>query len=115
MAKCWALETAVLVGQDKQLADELPDNAYHDYFTPDFRLNASRKRIMEDENSKSEVERIKIEVLENLRHLKFAPGQLLGTYSGCRSSAILRHLHSEFHQEVWDLLKHLQLAFLGLC
>ena len=74
VAKCWALETAVLVGQDKELADELPDNAYHDYFTPDFRLNAARKRIMEDENSKAEVERIKIEVLENLRHLEFAPG-----------------------------------------
>ena len=80
VAKCWALETAVLVGQDKQLADELPDNAYHDYFTPDFRLNASRKRIMEDENSKAEVERIKIEVLENLRHLELAPGHLLATF-----------------------------------
>ncbi len=75
MAKCWALETAVLVGQNKELPDELPDNAYHDYFAPDFRLNAARKRIMEDENSKAEVERIKVEVLENLRHLEFAPGE----------------------------------------
>ncbi len=77
VAKCWALETAVLVGQDKGLPDELPDNVYHDYFAPDFRLNMSRKRIMEDENNKAEVERLKVEVLENLRHLQAAPGDSL--------------------------------------
>eukprot|EP00955_Chlamydomonas_euryale_P026814 282594-Chlamydomonas_euryale.AAC.1 len=46
---------------------------YHEYFAPDFSLNVTAHKVMEDGNSKADVERIRRAVFENLRHLAHAP------------------------------------------
>lgn len=46
VARCWTYETAVLVGQDQGLPEDLPRSdityPYYDYFGPDHRLNVRK-------------------------------------------------------------------------
>ena len=72
VARCWTYETAVLVGEE--LAENLPPNVYQEYYQPDYKLNRKSTRVMENANSKLEIERIKIKAMENLRHLAHTPG-----------------------------------------
>ena len=39
VARCWAYETAVLVGSDATLSDDIPPNAYYGYYEPTYKLN----------------------------------------------------------------------------
>ncbi|CAL8463701.1 g3235 [Coccomyxa elongata] len=71
VARCWTAETAVLV--DQNIADELPPNDYYEYFAPDYRLHVTPHRHMDNNNPKPDIERIKREVLENLRELAHTP------------------------------------------
>ncbi|PNW72318.1 hypothetical protein CHLRE_16g673150v5 [Chlamydomonas reinhardtii] len=72
VARCWTYETAILT--DTQVPEQLPRSDYHEYFAPDFSLNVSAHKVMDDSNSKAEVQRILREVFENLRLLEHAPG-----------------------------------------
>ncbi|KAF8061327.1 HDA9 [Scenedesmus sp. PABB004] len=72
VARCWTYETALLVGA--RVHEELPETHYHEYFAPDYSLNVAAHRVMDDCNKKDYVERMRVEVLENLRHLGAAPG-----------------------------------------
>jgi histone deacetylase 1/2 len=74
VARCWAYETGLLLGE--RLPDALPLTDYHEYFASNgYRLDASAHRAgCEDANSRQAVDRIKAEVLENLRALAHAPG-----------------------------------------
>ena len=55
-------------------SEDIPPHAYYDYFLPDHRLNLRSHRAMDNNNLRADVERIKREVLESLRHLTHAPG-----------------------------------------
>uniref|UniRef100_A0A383VF20 Histone deacetylase n=1 Tax=Tetradesmus obliquus TaxID=3088 RepID=A0A383VF20_TETOB len=72
VARCWTYETALLV--DQNVSEVLPETHYHEYFAPDYCLNVAAHRVGEDSNKKDHVEKMRIEVLENLRHLAHAPG-----------------------------------------
>ncbi|GAM21978.1 hypothetical protein SAMD00019534_051530 [Acytostelium subglobosum LB1] len=70
VARCWTYETSILV--DSEITDELPYNDYLEYFGPDYRLHITPNN-MENLNSKEYLEKLKIQLLENLRHLNPAP------------------------------------------
>ncbi|KAM5433628.1 histone deacetylase [Microsporum canis] len=70
VARTWAYETGVLVGN--QLPAELPYNDYYEYFSPDYELDV-RPSNMDNANSKEYLEKIRIQVVENLRRTTFAP------------------------------------------
>eukprot|EP01133_Synstelium_polycarpum_P000412 gene412-489_t len=70
VARCWTYETSILV--DHELSDELPYNDYLEYFGPDYRLHITPNN-MENQNSKDYLEKLKIQILENLRHMNHAP------------------------------------------
>ncbi|KAG9242942.1 hypothetical protein BJ878DRAFT_143599 [Calycina marina] len=70
VARTWAFETGTLVGQEMESA--LPYNEYYEYYGPDYDLDV-RASNMENANSREYLEKIKIQVLENLRHTAHAP------------------------------------------
>mmetsp|Transcript_14673 Transcript_14673/g.34924 ORF Transcript_14673/g.34924 Transcript_14673/m.34924 type:complete len:422 (-) Transcript_14673:206-1471(-) len=71
VARCWAYETAVVL--EKELADDLPPNDYYEYFVPDWKLHLQPNPSMDNLNTRSYLEGIKQQVLENLRQLQGAP------------------------------------------
>ncbi|CAB4282969.1 unnamed protein product [Prunus armeniaca] len=70
VARCWTVETGVLL--DSELPNEIPENEYIKYFSPDFSLRIPNGHI-ENLNSKSYISTIKTQVLENLRCIQHAP------------------------------------------
>ncbi|XP_022957985.1 histone deacetylase 9 isoform X2 [Cucurbita moschata] len=71
VARCWTVETGVLL--DTELPNEIPDNEYIKYFSPDHLLRIPSGH-MENLNTKSYLSTIKTQVLENLRFIQHAPG-----------------------------------------
>ncbi|KAH9268257.1 hypothetical protein BASA84_000321 [Batrachochytrium salamandrivorans] len=57
---------------DEELPEELPYNDYFQYFGPNFRLEVPSTN-MENMNSREYLDHMKSKILENLRHLNFAP------------------------------------------
>ncbi|GAB0138322.1 histone deacetylase [Epichloe bromicola] len=70
VARTWAYETGVLVGQDMDRT--LPYNEYYEYYAPDFELNV-RSSNMENSNSREYLEKITAAVIDNLRQTGPAP------------------------------------------
>ncbi|KAJ3523881.1 hypothetical protein NM208_g12282 [Fusarium decemcellulare] len=70
VARTWAFETGVLVGQDMERT--LPYNEYYEYYAPDFELNV-RSSNMENSNSREYLEKITSAVIDNLRQTGPAP------------------------------------------
>ncbi|KAL7945230.1 hypothetical protein V8C42DRAFT_324967 [Trichoderma barbatum] len=70
VARTWAFETGVLVGQEMDRA--LPYNEYYEYYAPDFELNV-RSSNMENSNSREYLEKITAAVIDNLRQTGPAP------------------------------------------
>ncbi|KAK2599949.1 histone deacetylase [Conoideocrella luteorostrata] len=70
VARTWAYETGVLVGQDMDRI--LPYNEYYEYYAPDFELNV-RSSNMENSNSREYLDKITAAVIDNLRQTGPAP------------------------------------------
>ncbi|KKZ66062.1 histone deacetylase 1/2 [[Emmonsia] crescens] len=70
VARTWCFETGILVGE--QLGTELPYNDYYEYFSPDYELDV-RPSNMDNANSKEYLDKIRIQVIENLKRTAFAP------------------------------------------
>ncbi|KAK2738151.1 histone deacetylase [Onygenales sp. PD_40] len=70
VARTWAFETGILVGE--QLGSELPYNDYYEYFSPDYELDV-RPSNMDNANSKEYLDKIRMQVIENLKRTAFAP------------------------------------------
>ncbi|KAB5549538.1 histone deacetylase RPD3-like protein [Coniochaeta sp. 2T2.1] len=70
VARTWAYETGRLVGVE--MDSTLPYNEYYDYYGPDYELDV-RSSNMENANSYEYLEKIKINVIENLKRTAFAP------------------------------------------
>ena len=66
VARCWAYETSTLVDMD--LEDKLPPNEYYEYFGPDYRLHFTPSN-MENLNTPEFIDRIRVQLLEQLRQL----------------------------------------------
>lgn len=70
VSRTWTYETGLLVGQEPET--EIPYNDYYEYFGPDYRLDV-RPNNMENMNTREYLDKILIQVRENLRHTQFAP------------------------------------------
>jgi histone deacetylase 1/2 len=70
VARTWAYETGLLVGEE--MNPVLPFNEYYEYYGPDYELDV-RASNMENANSNDYLEKIKIQVIENLKKTTFAP------------------------------------------
>ncbi|CAO3684842.1 unnamed protein product [Rhizopus stolonifer] len=70
VARAWAYETGVVVGQD--IGPDMPYNDYYEYFGPDYKLDV-RPSNMENLNTPDYLEKIKTQVFENLSRTLFAP------------------------------------------
>jgi histone deacetylase 1/2 len=76
VARCWAYETAVLVGEEVE--DSLPYHDYLPYYGPDYRLHLD-PALMDNLNTPEGLAEITANVMENIRHLPCAPNvQLTG-------------------------------------
>ncbi|GAA5837736.1 hypothetical protein JCM9279_006846 [Rhodotorula babjevae] len=76
VSRCWAYETAVCLGVEQDLPNALPHTAYDDFFAPDWKLHpelASGRNRLENLNSRRQLERIRVAVLERLRYMHGAP------------------------------------------
>ncbi|MCL7027830.1 hypothetical protein MKW94_006661 [Papaver nudicaule] len=73
VARCWCYETAVAVGKEKEISNDLPkDNEYMEYFGPDNVLHFETSR-MENKNSPGDLEKLKTILLERLSKMQHAP------------------------------------------
>ena len=74
VARCWANETAALLGVGP-LDDALPPNDYLEYYAPRFDLGARQDRAshIDNANARADVDRIGREVLASLSRLEAAP------------------------------------------
>ncbi|MCJ1251016.1 histone deacetylase [Trapelia coarctata] len=70
VARTWAYETGLLLGQT--LGPDLPYNDYYEYYGPDYELDV-RASNMDNANSPEYLEKIKTQVIENLKRTAFAP------------------------------------------
>lgn len=71
VARCWAYETAVLLDQP-DISNDIPFNDYYEYYAPDYTLHLTPEP-MENLNSKSMLESVRIELLQQLQDLQGAP------------------------------------------
>ena len=71
VARCWAYETAVLLDQP-DIPNDIPFNDYYEYYAPDYTLHLTPEP-MENLNSKSMLESVRIELLQQLQNLQGAP------------------------------------------
>lgn len=71
VARCWTYETSIALGE--KVEDELPYNDYFEYFGPDFRLHITPSN-MDNMNTREYLEKCKMQLIENLRHITGAPG-----------------------------------------
>lgn len=88
VARCWTYETAVLVGQEDLVCEQLPNNMYIDNFRNEKdevskmqlpnadRMHLDRKAKWDSNgyNKPAHLEQTRINALEHLRHLEIAPG-----------------------------------------
>ncbi|GMH36083.1 hypothetical protein BSKO_03951 [Bryopsis sp. KO-2023] len=77
VARCWAYETAVLL--DTQIPEQLPQNAFYEYFEPEHKLKINASRDQTNHNTRAEVERLRADIIDNLRCLSYTPGVRMQT------------------------------------
>lgn len=70
VARTWAFETGILLNE--QLSPQLPYNDYYEYFSPDYELDV-RPSNMDNANTKEYLDKIRSQVIENLKRTAFAP------------------------------------------
>ncbi|WWD22888.1 hypothetical protein CI109_107383 [Kwoniella shandongensis] len=70
VARAWTKETAVMCG--RELSEDLPYNQYMEYYGPRYKLEVLPNNT-DNHNPPEYLEKIKIQVLENLRNLPHAP------------------------------------------
>jgi histone deacetylase 1/2 len=72
VARCWAYETATLLGKE-DIPNDIPFNDYYEYYAPDFELHLTEDGSMDNANSIPQLETIRNELLQQIADLKGAP------------------------------------------
>jgi histone deacetylase HOS2 len=73
VARCWTYETAVLLDKQHELSQFLPSTPYDSFFAPDYKLHPPISGRVENQNTRKDLERIRVQVLERLRFMHGAP------------------------------------------
>eukprot|EP00808_Paulinella_micropora_P011474 g42088.t1 len=71
VARCWTYETSLLL--DTPISNQIPYNDYMPYYAPTYKLHLQPDDSMPNKNTKAELEKSKIQVLQLLSHLDHAP------------------------------------------
>mmetsp|Transcript_13151 Transcript_13151/g.15961 ORF Transcript_13151/g.15961 Transcript_13151/m.15961 type:complete len:159 (-) Transcript_13151:664-1140(-) len=73
VARCWAYETAVLVDKE-DIANEVPvEDAYHEYYAPNYNLHLTPSISMTNSNTKEYLKKYKTQILQHLSQLQGSP------------------------------------------
>jgi len=73
VARCWAYETAIALGEEEELSNDIPWNQYHNYFGPNHELHITPDSQMKNSNSEKYLEKYTNIILENLKQVDIAP------------------------------------------
>ena len=73
VARCWSYETAIALGQQKELDDTIPFNQYHNYFGPNYKLHLTTDPNLKNQNTRPYLDKCTNIILENLSRLQGAP------------------------------------------
>jgi hypothetical protein len=76
VARCWCYETGILV--DGKMENQLPDHDYINYYKTNLRLQVTHAKGVRDMNSRKCLDSIRIQILENLRHIPSGPSVQMG-------------------------------------
>ncbi|CDZ97332.1 histone deacetylase 3 [Phaffia rhodozyma] len=71
VSRCWAYETSILTETD--VGDSLPPTPYDAFFYPDYKLHPPLTGRVDNLNTRSSLEKIRVSIRENLRYLNGAP------------------------------------------
>jgi len=77
VARCWANETAVLLGE--KLANDIPFNEYLHHYAPDYQIKTETPPVCRNQNTSEYLQWLLSTTLENLRHLDCAPSVQMQT------------------------------------
>eukprot|EP00800_Vazella_pourtalesii_P020623 TRINITY_DN735_c0_g2_i3.p1 TRINITY_DN735_c0_g2~~TRINITY_DN735_c0_g2_i3.p1 ORF type:complete len:415 (+),score=91.57 TRINITY_DN735_c0_g2_i3:45-1289(+) len=70
VARCWTYETSLAL--NSEISNILPYNDYYEYFGPDFKLHILPSNMV-NHNNKEYLDKIKVQLLKNLKELTFVP------------------------------------------
>lgn len=73
VARCWAYETATLLGHGDTIDNDIPLNDYYEYYAPDYKLHLIPEVGMENLNGKDSLDAVRTELLQQLQDLQGAP------------------------------------------
>ena len=106
VARCWAYETAVLLGED--IDNQIPFNDYYEYYAPEFELHLKPDESMDDANHS--LDEIRSGLLQQLKDLQGAPSVQMQQVppafreapeeDGEESSGKKKHHSAEFYDRV---------------
>lgn len=71
VARCWAYETSIAV--NVPISDRIPDNAFMEYYAPEYRLGVSSRWSIENANKAAYLNHVKKTIFDNLKDMEFAP------------------------------------------
>lgn len=71
VARCWTYETGIMTGV--VLPEELPQNKYYEFYGPDYSLHPPLMSEIPNENSRTQLERIRRVACEQIRWMQGAP------------------------------------------
>ena len=72
VSRCWTYETAICLGMEEEIGDQIPHNDFYEYYGPDYNLHVTEKPD-EDKNYPDYVQYIQAKCLQNLKELEGAP------------------------------------------
>lgn len=73
VARCWAYETAIGIGVQNDLPNEIPYNDFYNHFGPNYQLHLTPDPSLENLNSKKYLEKYTTILLQNLNYLGGPP------------------------------------------
>lgn len=82
VSRCWAYETAIAVGVEEELNNELPFNQYIRYWGPDYRLHIDPMPERVNKNSASALHQTQVQLLQQLKEIGGAPSVAYDTHTG---------------------------------
>lgn len=103
VARCWTYETAVLLDVHQNLSAYLPSTAYDSFFAPDYKLHPPISGRVENQNTRKELERIRVGVLERLRFMHGAPSVEMSEIPPDLSAWLAKEEEEKAREEKEDL------------
>lgn len=98
VSRVWAYETALLA--DVDLSYEIPYTEYFDHYHPNYTLEVL-PMLMDNQNTKSYIEKILEEVLENIRSIQGRPS----VQNITSMKSLMTETAEETNEDMWNRLK----------